>query len=357
MFLSRPGYPPAIHGPSMRSILPLLALLLGTTTVAAVEPADGRTQNTVISMDIQAQTVSQVIDKAMLWLDGHPANVRDNELMEVVEEVMFFYALYSTPGYEAERPYFLREIAGRNRAIEAYLAETGDRQNHLQGDWDALTYPPLVYILSEVGLETDAYRMLLDEVISLKSHLEPQRNAMRLWISIYLARLDLVPDSTVQYLLNNSSLQQDPETHVLLDYFSDHAEASRDVHATIQLVYNMTHEIIALTDFGALPPPPVMNAQRMHYARLVNVAIGWATRESALDVLAELVFCAHLLNLGELPALPAALALIISKQQADGSFGVTNPDRPNGVRHGVLTSLLALKTLGAGTQVVDSKHR
>jgi len=341
----------------MRSILPLLALLLGSTTAAAVEPAGGRAPNTGISMDMQAQTVTQVIDRATRWMDGHPASVRDNELMEVVEEVMFFYALYSTPGYEAERPYFLQEIADRHRAIEAYLAEAGDMQDCLQEDWTALTFPPLVYILSEVGLDTDAYRMLLDQLVTLKCHLVPQRNAMRLWISIYLARLDLVPDSTVQYLLDNSSLQQDPETHVLLHYFSDHAEAGRDVDATIQIVYNMTHEIIALTDFGALPPPPVMNAQRMHYARLVDAAIDWATRESALDVLAELVFCAHLLDLGELPALPAALALIISKQQADGSFGITNPDRPNGVRHGVLTSLLALKTLDAGRQAVDNKRR
>jgi hypothetical protein len=307
-------------------------------------------------MEIQAHTVHQVIDKATHWLDGHPASVGDNELMEVVEEVMFFYALYSTSDYAAERPYFLREIASRQRAIEAYLAETGDLQLHLQGDWAALTYPPLVHILSEVGLETDAYRALIDELMARKRHLAPPGNAMRLWIAIYLARLELVPDSSVQYLLGNSTLQQDPQTHVLLDYFTDHAAASRDPRATIQLVYNITHEIIALTDFGALPPPPVMSAQRSHYARLVDAAIGWATRESALDVLAELVFCVHLLDLGDLPALPAALALIISKQQADGSFGITNPDRPNGVRHGVLTALLALKTLQAGRRAVHNQR-
>lgn len=339
----------------MRSTLTLLALLLGSTTAAA-DPAGGRTPNTGISMETRAHTVNQVIDKATHWLDAHPASARDNELMEVVEEIMFFYALHSTPDYAAERPYFLREIASRQRAIEAYLAETGDMQLHLQGDWAALTYPPLVHILAEVGLETDAYRALIDELVALKRHLAPPRNAMRLWIAIYLARLDLVPDASVQYQLSNSPLQQDPQTHVLLDYFADHDAASRDPRATIQLVYNMTHEIIALTDFGALPPPPVMSAQRMHYARLVDAAIGWATRESALDVLAELVFCVHLLDLGDLPALPAALALLISKQQADGSFGITNPDRPNGVRHGVLTALLALKTLDAGKRAVNNKR-
>jgi hypothetical protein len=339
----------------MRTILTLLALLFGSATAAPAEQEGGGTVDTGSFMDIQAQTINQVIDKAMRWQSEYPASVADNELMEVVEEVMFFYALHSAPGYEAERPYFLREITARDRTIKAYLAETSAMRDPLNGDWAALTYPPLVHILSQVGLETDAYRGLIDELISRKRHRAPARNAMRLWIAIYLARLGLMSDSVVQYLLNDSPLQQDPETHTLLDYFTDHPTGSRDHNAAIQIVYNITHEIIALTDFGALPPPPVMMVQHTHYAHLVDAAISWATRESALDVLAELVFCAHLLDLGELPALPAAIALIISKQQADGSFGITNPDRPNGVRHGVLTSLLALKTLDTSKLAADKR--
>ena len=296
-------------------------------------------------MDIPAQTVNQVIDKAMRWLDANPASVDNNELMEVVEEIMFFYALYSIPDYKAERPYFLREITTRDRAIKTYLAETGDFRLHLKGDWAALTYPPLMHIVSKVGLETDVYRVLVDELISHKHHLMPTRNAMRLWIAIYLSRHGLMSNSTVQHLLDNSSLQQDPQTHVLIDYFTNLEAAGRDRHAAIQLVYNITHEIIALTDFGALPPSPIMLAQRMHYADLIDAAIRWAMNESALDVLAELAFCVHLLDLDDIPALPDAVSLIISKQQENGSFGITNPDRPNGIRHGVLTSLLALKTL------------
>jgi hypothetical protein len=338
----------------MRSTLTLLAFFLGGDTVAAVEKAGGATPDIGITAVIPAPTVNQVIDRAMHWLEEHPASVGDNELMEVVEEIMFFYALYSTPGYETEHPYFLREIASRDRAIKAYLAETGDMQLHLNSDWAVLTYPPLMHILSSVGLEVGAYRAVMDELISRKRHLAPPRNTMRLWIAIYLARLGLVPDSSVQYLLNKSSLQQDSETHVLLDYFTDLATASRDRQASIQLVYNITHEIIALCDFGALPSPAIMLAQRTHYARLIDAAINWATRESALDVLAELVFCAHLLGLNDLPAIRAAVALIVRTQQANGSFGITNPDRPNGVRHGVLTALLALRTLNRGTRLADN---
>lgn len=339
----------------MRPTLTLLTLFLWGTAVAAVEKAGGGTPDIGVTAVTPAATVKQVIDRATHWLDGHPASVRDNELMEVVEEIMFFYALRSTPGYETEHPYFLREIASRDKAIKAYLAETGNLRLHLKGDWAVLTYPPLMHILSRMDLETGAYRVLIDDLVSRKRHLAPPRTAMRLWIAVYLARLGLVPDSSVQYLLNESPLQQDPETHVLLDYFSDLDTASRDRQASIQLVYNITHEIIALSDFGALPPPPVMLAQRAHYASLIDAAINWATHESALDVLAELVFCAHLLDLRDLPALPAAVALIVSRQQPNGSFGITNPDRPNGERHGVLTALLALKTLNTGAPVADNR--
>jgi hypothetical protein len=337
----------------MRVILTLLALLLGTTTVLAHEPVQSGAPNGDTSTTMQAETVNRVIDKAMQWLDGHPASVWNNELMEVVEEIMFFYALYSTTGYEAERAYLVREMASRHRAIEAYLAGTRNMQHHLQGDWAALTFPPLAHILSEVGLETGTYRVIIDGLVSRKRHLAPPRNAMRLWITIYLARLGIVSDSSLQYLLKNSSLQRDPQTHALLDYFTDQAAASQDVRASIQLVYNMTHEVMALTDFGALPPPPAMVAERTHYTRLIDAAIGWAAHESALDVLAELMFCVHLLDLDELSAMPAALSLLISKQQADGSFGITNPDRSNGVRHGVLTALLALKTLNTRKWAAD----
>ena len=103
----------------MRSILILLTLLLGSTT-AAIEPVVRHAPKTGNTMDIRTQAVNQAIDKATHWMDGHPASVWDNELMEVVEEVMFFYAMHSTPGYEAERPYFLREMDKRHRAIGFY---------------------------------------------------------------------------------------------------------------------------------------------------------------------------------------------------------------------------------------------
>lgn len=338
----------------MTRTLALLTIIMGTTTISAVEPTGMQRINAQTSHDSRTKAAGAAIDKATAWLDAHPASVADDELMEVVEEIMFYYALNATGKYNDMHETCRREISSRHRAIVSFNDENRDRQLHLQGDWAALTYPPLAYITASMGLDTGSYRVIIDELIANRRHLDKSRNAMQLWIAEYLERLGYRPVPSTDYLLNNSSLQQDPETHALLDYFRDAGASGKNPQATIQTIYNITHEIIALTDFGALHPPPVMLAQKEHYARLIDAAIGWAMRESAIDVLAELVFCAYLLDLGNLPSLPDALDLIIDTQQADGSFGITNPDRPNGKRHGVLTCLLALKTMGTSA---PGEHR
>lgn len=329
----------------MRHTLALLAFIIGSTTLGAVEAGGGQRIKDVAPTSPRVQAMDYVIDKAMAWLYAHPASVSDNELMEVVEEIMFYYALDSISGNSDKHESYRREISMRHQAILDFNEDNLDRRLHLQGDWAALTYPPLAYIIANVGLDAGSYRTIIEDVISHKRYPDPSRNAMQLWIAVYLERLGYTPVQSAISLLNNSSLQRDPETRELLVFFLDKDAASENPLATIQLIYNITHEIIALTDFGARLPPAVMTAQLDHYASLIDAAIGWATHESAIDVLAELIFCVHLLDLGNLPSLPAALDLIVKSQQEDGTFGITNPDRQNGKRHGVLTCLLALKSM------------
>ncbi|MGD2138297.1 MAG: hypothetical protein PVF08_08575 [Gammaproteobacteria bacterium] len=333
----------------MKHTLAVLALILGTTTVAAVEPTGIRVKAAAHS-DTRSRAVAAAIDRSLKWLEANPASIADDELMEVVEEIMFYYALDAIAGNDIRHEEYRREIASRHDAIVSFLNDNREKRLHLQGDWASLTYPPLAYIVASMGLGTDSYRAIIDDLISQRHHLDLSRNAMQLWIAVYLERLGYTAVLSTSTLLNNSALQQDPETHILLDYFRDETASSENPQATVQFIYNITHEIIALTDFGAIQAPPVMAAQRDHYASLLDAAITWATRETAIDVLAELLFCVHLLDLGELAAMPAAIDLIIESQQDDGAFGITNPDRPNGKRHGVLTCLLALTTLGSSAQ-------
>ena len=333
----------------MRRTLVLLALLAAAASLGAEQTAANPHRSIPeVPPDARARTVSDVIDKAMAWLAVHPADIRDGDVIGVTEEIMFFYALSTIATHSAANRNFRREIAARHTALAAFHRDSLRSGSPLQGNWVALTYPPLAHIVARMGLENTPYRAVIDQRLASRADSVAPRQAMQLWIAVYLERLGYTPDTPVPTLLAGSALQQDPQTHTLLGHFAAVPGSADTRQATIQLVYNITHEIIALTDFGALRPPAVMVAQAGHYARLLNAAIAWATRESAIDVLAELIFCAHLLELHDLAAAPGGLELIMNSQQDDGSFGITNPDRANGRRHGVLTCLLALSTLESG---------
>lgn len=321
----------------LKSGAALLALLLACTAVAASSQHG----------DPPSPGIDRAIEKALVWLDAHPASVADHEVVGVVEEIMFFYALSMNAGGDSERARYHAEIAARHEAIVPFNVDALEARPHLQGTWAPLTYPPLTHIISRTGLESASYRAVIDDMVSAHPAMYPPRDAMQLWIGIYMQRLGYAPDVSLEALLERSALQQDPDAHTLLDYLSDDGGAAANRYATVQLIYDITHEILARTDFGALRPPVAMTDRRDHYAVLLNRAIRWATHASAIDVLAELVFCAHLLGLPDLPSLADAVALILQSQQEDGSFGITNPDRRNGKRHGALTCTLALMTVRA----------
>lgn len=334
----------------MKNTLALLALLAGTATLSVVEATGMQHMEAEAPPSYPDPAVAGAIDRAMDWLDAHPAHIAEHELMEVVEEIMFYYALSANAAGNSGQQRYLNEIASRHEAVAASNEDTLERGLHLQGNWAPLTYPPLAHIIASTGLDAGSYRAIIDDLVSRQRHTGLPRKAMQLWIAVYLERLGYTPVPSAERLLERSPLQQDPQSGVLLEHFRDRPASDEDLQATIQLIYNITHEIMALTDFGALQPPAVMMVQHDHYARLIDAAIRWATRETAIDVLAELLFCAHLLDLRGLPSVPAALELILKSQQADGSFGITNPDRANSRRHGVLTCLLALTTVGTDAQ-------
>ena len=198
-----------------------------------------------------------------------------------------------------------------------------------------------------MDMAAGSYRSIIDDMVANHPDLYPARDTMQLWIAVYMERLGYVTATPVAALLESSTLRRDPHNGTLLNRLELDGDEVSDRQATVQAVYDMTHEVFALTDFGALPAPAEMTAQRDYYAVLFDRAIRWAMKASEIDILAELLVSAHLLGLDDLPSMSAAVDLIVRVQEEDGSFGVTNPDRPNGRRHGVLTSVLALKTAGS----------
>ena len=330
----------------MKRTVVVLALLTvwAATTVSAPKPHQAHAADRA-PLAVTPHSIEEAIGKALLWLQAHPADARGHEVIEVAEEVMFYYALRALALAPAELKSYRNEIASRHAALTAFNEELLETGLHLQGIWGPLTYPPLTHIISRMGMATASYRAIVDDLVAAHPYLYPGRDAMQLWITVYMERLGYTPATPVPVLLERSALRQDPQTGALLSRLALGTDSVPDHQATIQLIYDITHEVFALTDFGALPAPAAMAAQRDYYARLFDQGIRWAMRASAIDILAELLVSAHLLELHDLDSVPEAVALILHSQQADGSFGITNPHRRDGRRHGVLTCLLALKTV------------
>jgi hypothetical protein len=326
-------------------VVRMLGVLCAILTANAVVPGPSHGAEPVVQR-VGTTRIEDAIDKGMRWLQAHPADVRRHEVVEVAEETMFYYALWVMASAPEELERYRAQIARRHRAIGAFNEELLETGLHLQGIWGPLTYPPLTHIISRMEMADGSYRSIVDDIVDRHPGLLPARDTMQLWIAVYLERLGYPTATPVALLLERSPLRRDPRTSALLNRFAVDPQETPDRQATVQLVYDMTHEVLALTDFGALPAPGGMMEDRDHYALLFDRAMRWAMQAAAIDILAELLVSAHLLALHDLPSVPAAVDLILRTQQADGSFGVTNPDRPNGRRHGVLTCVLALKTAG-----------
>jgi len=298
----------------------------------------------------QASAIDAAVARASVWLGAHPASITEHDVIGVVEEMMLYYALEMLAPDGPKSAAYRREIVSRHQALVGLNREamrvSEKMRPHLQGIWGPLTYPPAAYIVSKLGLDASTYRAIVDDIIANHPLLYPPRGAMRTWIWVYMDRLGHPPVPSLAALLEQDTLSSESRTHTLRDRLLDPADAT-DPLVNIQAIYDITHEILALTDFGALPPSPELVAEQDQNAALLDAGIRWATANGATDILAEQIFAAHLLNLDDLPALPVAIRYILDQQQADGAFGVTNPGRQEGRRHGVLTCLLALESAAA----------
>ena len=107
-------------------------------------------------------------------------------------------------------------------------------------------------------------------------------------------------------------------------------------------VYYLTHEIFSLTDFGELPQPLIITDNQALFSELFDKTIEWAMAVQHIDLLAELIMCVKMLDLRNVPSLKVGIEFILSSQEDNGTFVITNPMRPNIYRHGILVSMMAL---------------
>jgi hypothetical protein len=313
---------------ALYALLPLTLVLGGLSAPPAA------------AVELDNERIDRAIARGQAWIEANPANFAETGLLEVVEELIAFYLLNNHSDDAGDQAAYREQVRMRQRAIVPYNGDNAKTLSYRYDPFAALNYLIAAQIVQSFGLDISSYRAIIDDMARHQAQLVPPSVSMQLWSSLYLERLGYSADLSVADLTRQTALATEPQTRALSRMLTD-VEAT-GAGELLPALYIMTHEVFALTDFGALPPPALIAASRTDYQRLFEQAVTWATDAASIDILAELLVCVQLLGLDEVPALPRAIELILSYQLADGSFGAVKPDRPNPYRHGVLTAVSAL---------------
>ncbi len=278
--------------------------------------------------------INKTIQKALGWIYGHPANFAAGGFIEIAEEIITFYILSNHPDTPSMKQKYLREIEKRLDLINSMTDFKVKPQEYRM-------FLVLALISERLGFKDYDFKKIIEDKILSDPLVYPPHITTNIWNTLYLERLGYNPRNTMKKLLPQSTLSKEVQEKLLFKHTNSTANPMFIDPISIT-IFDITHEILAITDFGTLPPPPIIIDNKDFFSELFNRSIIWAIDVKHIDVLAELIMCAKIMNLEKVPSLESGIDFIISNQKKDGSFGETNPNMPNILRHGILYSIIAL---------------
>ncbi|MEZ5543452.1 MAG: hypothetical protein R3F42_15650 [Pseudomonadota bacterium] len=301
----------------------------------------------------RAQTATAVA-RGLDWIDRHPASIADGGLADILDEGVGFRVLSLQPGDPTARAGFSARFAARMATLGA-LPEFA--QWTAAGQKQLTDYYHLVlaaYLMRESGNPTALQPLIVTQAqwaLANSPRCDPSK---RLSIALYLTRLDAEPGISLPAALAASRSARIADGHppALPAGTADPAQR----RAAELALYGLVHEIVALTDFGSVPAPPWLDGRRAALAAYLVQAIAWAAAEENIDLLSELALTAAFIEAPLQELLPDILQLLVSAQQADGSWGQSRTVRANAFRHAVFTATTALRGLQNGNDTVPDRH-
>ena len=276
----------------------------------------------------------QAIHKAYLWIDMHPAEFEDEGLLPILEEIIAFYMLWKNTKDPLQKMTYLNDV----RARIDLLASKGDFEVQPKEYTVFLTVAMLVEKLQIRSLD---FRKIIENQIISSPYLFSQQITNTIWNTVYLERLGYHPPMDLTNLIPRSNLHQELQQKLLFQLVSGPSHPI-PTDTLILTVYHMTHEIFSLTHFGESPPPSFITDNQAFFAKFFDKTIQWAMAVNHIDLLGELIMCVKILDLKDVPSLQQGIEYILSTQEDNGTFGITNPTLPNVYRHGILVAMMAL---------------
>jgi hypothetical protein len=311
--------------------LPIILALFATILAAAA----GSAGDTATQARIRAAT-----ERGLDWIERHPASVQDGGLSDVLDEGVGFRVMSTLAGDPTAREHFAARFRERMAALGALPEFVQWANSGQKGLTDYYYLVLAAHLMQQAGTPSDQQTVIVAQaqwVLAATPRCDPTK---RLTIALFLERLDEEPVISIPAALSASRIERIARgSPPVLPAAS--ADPQQRLAASLYL-YALVHEIVALTDFGREPAPPWLAERLEPLQRFLVTAVAWAGEDGNVDLLSELLLTARFIDAPLQALSPDILQQLLSGQQADGSWGAYQTNRPNKRRHAVFTATAAL---------------
>ncbi len=288
--------------------------------------------------------------KALAWVVKHSASPDDGGLLSQVEELIAFYSISNFVGSAGTIGWLDVQLLNRIQAINTKCALDYSTGAHVRNPLDPATYLIAARISERYGVPAWGPRRIIESWLNSEGSLTRMTARYAVWSMCYLARLGYLSPSTVfHWLLARRAFEA--KASVTGTSCCSCGMPNGEHYQVRRALYDSTHEILALCDFGWKAESFLLPVDIPTYRKDVTLGLEWARTANELDVMAELLVCARILDLGTSFQARNAVEHLLYSQLEDGSWNFPIEGRMDPQRHVVLTSMAALaaQTPGVAT--------
>lgn len=314
----------------------LLVLLLAASCLRA-EPADSAVSDNA--------DIGTAISRGLRWIETHPASLRDGGLIDLVDEGVAFYVFQHLARQPDARRHYATALQHHMASLDALPEFSQWVRQPRKRLLDHYHLVLAAWLMQRAGqpsaLQADIVRQAQHALVTTPSPFP----TIPLTIAAFLDHLGEPPAIPMDNLLGASLIERIAGGNPPVLYSGNTASAQQRRIVSLQ-VYALIHEVIALTDFGRLAPPPWLAERRDAVVGFLGEAMHWAMAEGNIDLVAEIIGSLFFLEVPPNAAIHRLLHELVKHQLPDGSWGDLPLDRQNKQRHAVLTATAALWAYG-----------